>query len=105
MLFSTISFLVSTLPEYKSRNEANSKDHLIFDMIETVCTIWFTIEFLLRAISTPDKKTFVYSLLNFIDFLAIVPFFSTLILAALITHEVSENLGIFAIFKIIRILR
>lgn len=43
--------------------------------IEGVCVVWFTFEFLVRIVFSPNKLEFVKNLLNIIDFVAILPFY------------------------------
>ncbi|VDL88612.1 unnamed protein product [Schistocephalus solidus] len=49
-----------------------------FFIIETVCIIWFTFELLVRFASCPQKMTFFRNIMNFIDIVAIIPYFITL---------------------------
>ena len=47
----------------------------IMRMIEVGSIAWFTLEYVIRLCSSPDKRRFVKSFLNFIDLVAILPFF------------------------------
>ncbi|VDK71362.1 unnamed protein product [Dibothriocephalus latus] len=49
-----------------------------FFIIETVCIIWFTFELLVRFASCPHKMAFFRNIMNFIDIVAIIPYFITL---------------------------
>ncbi|UJR26305.1 hypothetical protein I4U23_007643 [Adineta vaga] len=51
-----------------------------FNTIEWICNSWFTFEIILRFIVAPSKKAFVFSVLNWIDFLGTFLFFFTYIL-------------------------
>ena len=67
--------------------------------IETVCIIWFCIEFFVRLISCPSKATFLKSPLNIVDFLAILPYFVDL-------YKISSNsTGFLRIVRICRVFR
>lgn len=44
-------------------------------ILEAVCTVWFTFEFLVRAVCCPDKLRFINNALNIVDFLAMLPFY------------------------------
>lgn len=48
--------------------------------LDTVCTIFFTIELIIRFIFAPEKLPFVRSAMNIIDLLALVPLYMQLIL-------------------------
>lgn len=56
--------------------------HSIFSVVETTCIIWFTIEYVLRLIVSPDRLMFMCGLLNAVDFIAIFPFYMELFLSA-----------------------
>ncbi|XP_075241034.1 potassium voltage-gated channel protein Shaw-like isoform X2 [Convolutriloba macropyga] len=43
--------------------------------METCCVIWFSLEFVLRFISCPNKLSFLKKWLNIVDFLSILPYF------------------------------
>ncbi|XP_076140020.1 voltage-gated potassium channel KCNC4-like [Alosa pseudoharengus] len=81
-------------------------------IIELLCIIWFTAEFLIRIISCPNKLKFVLNVLNIIDFLAILPFYVELCLGWSV-HElalrflrclpmVARVLRLLRIFKLMR---
>lgn len=48
--------------------------------VDTICTIYFTIELIVRFTFAPDKPRFVRSAMNIIDLLALVPLYMQLIL-------------------------
>ena len=43
--------------------------------VETCCIIWFSLEFVLRLFSCPNKLNFCKKWLNIVDFLSILPYF------------------------------
>ncbi|KAM3827497.1 voltage-gated potassium channel KCNC1-like isoform 2-T2 [Vipera latastei] len=43
--------------------------------VELFCVLWFTVEFVLRLISCPNKKKFLQSPLNVADFLSLFPIY------------------------------
>jgi len=49
-----------------------------FFIIETICIIWFTFEFVTRFAAAPDRLVFFKNIMNLIDLVAIVPYFVTL---------------------------
>ena len=94
-VLSCITLAVETLPKYSDKYNANLCQNqnengtspmdgisvcstLIsspFFIIQTICVSFFTIEFLLRFISTPSYFKFLLSILNWIDLGSIVPYF------------------------------
>ncbi|NWX86152.1 KCNG4 protein, partial [Nothoprocta pentlandii] len=77
-----ISLCVSTMPDLRAeedRGECSQKCYYIF-VIETICVAWFSLEFCLRFIQARSKCQFFKGPLNIIDFLAISPYYVSLIL-------------------------
>jgi voltage-gated potassium channel len=75
--------------------------------IEWVFTILFTIEYILRIISSPKPLKYIFSFLGIIDFLAITPTFMALFFKgsqALIVIRSIRLIRIFRIFKLARYL-
>lgn len=90
-----------------------------FQLIETVCNIWFTFELLMRFISCPSKLAFAKSFVNMIDFTATLSFYIDLLLPSILqstsqlssaaadsSHQMqTTNTDILEFFSIIRIMR
>lgn len=55
-------------------------EHPIFNYVENICVVYFTLEYLLRLWVAPKKLAFVKEFLNIIDLLAIMPFMFEVIL-------------------------
>ncbi|KAG7257565.1 hypothetical protein CRUP_000811 [Coryphaenoides rupestris] len=49
-----------------------------FFILETLCIIWFSFEFLVRLFACPSKAGFFGDIMNIIDIVAIIPYFITL---------------------------
>lgn len=75
-----------------------------FFIIQTVCVSYFTVEFLLRLISTPSYYKFVLTPLNWIDLGTIVPYYVFLGFS-LSRKESDLHPNTLVIFRILRILR
>lgn len=60
------------------QGECSQKCYYIF-VIETICVAWFSLEFCLRFIQARNKCQFFKGPLNIIDFLAISPYYVSLI--------------------------
>ena len=76
-----------------------------FFIIETICIIWFTIELTVRFISCPLKLTFLKSIMNVIDIVAIIPYFITLGTIIADEQKKSNQATSLAILRVIRLVR
>ncbi|XP_018599084.2 potassium voltage-gated channel subfamily F member 1-like [Scleropages formosus] len=84
ILISSVVMCMGTIPELQVEDaEGNPVEHPTLEVIETACICWFTVEYLLRLISSPNKLHFVLSFMNIIDFMAIIPFYVVLTLTSL----------------------
>ena len=70
---SCVAFVVETIPEIYASESAKA----VLSTIEAVCSILFTIEYLLRFFSAPDKIAFLKGVLNFVDLIAVAPWRNT----------------------------
>ncbi|GAA29847.2 Potassium voltage-gated channel sub A member 3 [Clonorchis sinensis] len=79
-----------------------------FFVVETVCIIWFTFDLLVRFASSPEKIAFFRNIMNFIDIVAIIPYFITL---GTMVHEESRSqnqamsLAILRVIRLVRVFR
>lgn len=71
-----------------------------FNTVEFICGIWFTFEFVLRIASSPNKREFITQPMNWVDFLAIWPFYLDLIPS--ITDPVIEILALTRLLRLFR---
>ena len=75
-----------------------------FFIIQTICVAYFTIEFLLRLLSTPSYWRFALSIFNWMDLGAIVPYFLVLGLG-LTSQEINFSGSSFVILRLLRAMR
>ncbi|XP_028652333.1 potassium voltage-gated channel subfamily A member 2 [Erpetoichthys calabaricus] len=96
ILISIVSFCLETLPVFRNDEDdvhtgpvnhqfsnSTSSYHSAsftdpFFILETLCIIWFSFEFLVRFFACPSKAGFFVNLMNIIDIVAIIPYFITL---------------------------
>ena len=120
IIISTIGLTMNTLQSMQQTDDnGNPIDNPKLAMVEACCITWFTLEYILRFASAPDKCQFVKGGMNVIDVLAILPYFITLFLLGGgdednedgEKEEEEEGGGgekirkMFQIFRIMRILR
>lgn len=129
ILISVLVSCIETLPElqekyhprkrHSCRNDSNQSDKEtnrtvncsstnefqnekeVFVVLETVCYTWFLFEYLLRLLCAPDRMEFLKSWLNFVDLLAICPFF---ILITVGNHRL-RTLSILRLTRLMRVFR
>ena len=125
ILISIVSFCLETLPIFRDENEDMHGGGVTFHtysnstigyqqstsftdpffIVETLCIIWFSFEFLVRFFACPSKATFSRNIMNLIDVVAIIPYFITL------GTELAERQGngqqamSLAILRVIRLVR
>ncbi|XP_019618231.1 PREDICTED: potassium voltage-gated channel protein Shal-like [Branchiostoma belcheri] len=71
-----------------------------FYVVESACAILFTLEYIIRFYSTPERWIFVKSPMSIIDILSILPFY-----IALCMPKDSEMNGVFVTLRVFRVFR
>ncbi|CAF4457353.1 unnamed protein product, partial [Rotaria sp. Silwood2] len=121
-VISCITLAVETLPNYNEKyGKLCEKENNItlsdsdsslclamfsspFFIIQTICVSYFTIEFILRLISTPSYYRFILSIFNWIDLSTIIPYF--IFLGIELHHkELELNGSLITVLRVLRILR
>lgn len=75
---------------------------LIYNLLETVCISWFSLELTLRFISCPNKLRFMLDILNLIDLAAILPYYLQL---ALGDQETADKTDAFILLRVSRLFK
>ena len=76
VVISTIGMCANTLPGLKVVDvDGELANNPLMELIEMICIMWFSLEYVLRLLGAPNKKAFLSNGLNFVDVLAILPYF------------------------------
>ena len=94
ILLSIIIFCIETLPILEDSFH-------VFFILNAVCSSWFTFEYVIRLIASPNKIKFLKGVLNILDLLSILPFYVTLSVA----KESAGSIGILRVMRVIRVCR
>jgi hypothetical protein len=121
-IVSCLSLAIESLPDYNNRYEkicqerANISANATyfprcsamftspFFIIQSICVAYFTIEFLLRLISTPSYRRFFLAFFNWVDLAAMVPYFIFLAIE-LSSENIGFNRSTFLGIRLLRVLR
>ncbi|KAL5261767.1 hypothetical protein ACHWQZ_G007462 [Mnemiopsis leidyi] len=112
ILCSIILFIAETEPYFKERIAIKTSTwYYVFFWGDAGCVMFFSADFLIRLVVWPGKLSFLKSVLNWLDFLAILPFFIMIITEYMIgadpTAESSADgsKGQFVALKVLRLMR
>ncbi|XP_029988383.1 potassium voltage-gated channel subfamily V member 2-like [Sphaeramia orbicularis] len=115
VLFSIVAIALNTVEELQSY-KINGKTHM--EWVEIFTIFFFTFEYLIRLSTTPDIKMFLNCGLNFVDLVAVMPYFVQIVCEALSNVEdlsaqedlrtmarVSKVSHVLKVLKLLRIFR
>lgn len=91
------------LQEIREHNKLATSVKNVFGQLEIAFISWFTFEYLVRLMASPQKWMFVRSFLNVIDLLAILPFYVELGLKN--SSEQTFSLAFLRILRLVRVFR
>ncbi|KAG9335737.1 hypothetical protein JZ751_004273 [Albula glossodonta] len=76
VLVSLVAMTLNTVEEMQYKTPSGQLSGKTYgEYVETFCIAFFTMEYLLRLVSTPDLKRFGRSMLNAVDLIAILPLY------------------------------
>jgi voltage-gated potassium channel len=102
LIFIVLSILVvmlESISAYRARFGA------AFSYLEWFFTITFTIEYILRIISSPDPKKYIFSFLGIVDLLAIIPTYLAIILPEAQPLIVIRSIRLLRIYRVLKLYR
>eukprot|EP00794_Sanderia_malayensis_P020508 gene20508-22526_t len=94
--------LIPVLYSMSHFKRTNSPQRAAILVLEVFTNAYFTLEFILRVICCPDKKSFVKSKMNWVDFLSLWSFYIDI---AVTDAKARRYTGLFAVFRIVKIFR
>ncbi|CAB4018577.1 Potassium voltage-gated channel Shal [Paramuricea clavata] len=97
ILTTVVSLILETVP--KEDGTWGSEHREDFNYSETICVVFFTIEYIIKLYSSPNRWTFVKQFSNIIDLLSILPFYFGIILGD------RGNSRFFVILRVLRVTR
>ena len=95
IIISVTTFCLETLKFFEHKD---SLQFQFLDYLESICVVWFTLEFFCRFVFCGDKVAFFKSVMNWIDFCAIFPFYLELMLR-------KNNMKTIVVLRVVRITR
>lgn len=84
VLFSIVALALNTVKEL---HKYRIKDRTHMEWVEIITIVFFTLEYLIRLVTTPNIKVFLKSGLNFVDMVAVVPYFIQIVSEAFCDAE------------------
>ena len=89
--------------DHREQDKVVIKRPRVWFVIDTCIIVWFSIEYIARLVSSPDKIKFVFSSLALIDLAAIIPYFLSLFLGG--SYAPAFSFTIMRIFRLLRVVR
>ena len=91
-----VIFCAETEPQFKSK--------LFWGPLETAVNVLFSLEYVLRLMSAPSCRDFVFSAFGIVDLFAVVPFYCNAIIK-LAGNEAVTSLSILTLLRVLRVFK
>ncbi|XP_035650469.1 potassium voltage-gated channel subfamily S member 3-like [Oncorhynchus keta] len=106
VLTSIVAMCVHSMPEFQilDENERHIEDPVLA-ILEVVCIVCFSAEFIIRLIVAPSPRKFLSNTLNIIDVASILPFYITLAFETVDDENSEENENLENVGKVVQVLR
>ncbi|XP_070788044.1 potassium voltage-gated channel subfamily V member 2-like [Pituophis catenifer annectens] len=86
VLFSVVGMSLSTVKEMQGKTTKQCMEHM-----ETACAIFFTLEYLMRLVSTSSPQQFFRAAFSAIDLVSILPFYTQVVFEYLYEEDSEDN--------------
>ncbi|KAA8584643.1 hypothetical protein FQN60_008428 [Etheostoma spectabile] len=94
VLVSLVAMTLNTVEELQYKTASGQLSGRFYgEYVETFCISFFTLEYLLRLVSTPDLKCFGRSMLNTVDLVAILPHYLQMVLECFEDQDIHLHSG------------
>ncbi|CAK6974613.1 potassium voltage-gated channel subfamily V member 2 [Scomber scombrus] len=94
VLVSLVAMTLNTVEELQYKTASGQPSGRFYgECVETFCITFFTLEYLLRLVSTPDLKLFGRSVLNTVDLIAILPHYLQVVLECFEDKDIHQHSG------------
>uniref|UniRef100_A0A667YMD6 Potassium voltage-gated channel subfamily V member 2 n=1 Tax=Myripristis murdjan TaxID=586833 RepID=A0A667YMD6_9TELE len=94
VLVSLVAMTLNTVEEMQYKTGSGQLSGRFYgEYVETFCIAFFTMEYLLRLVSTPDLRRFGHSMLNAVDLIAILPLYMQMTLECFDDEDTHRHSG------------
>ncbi|XP_029937827.1 potassium voltage-gated channel subfamily S member 3a [Myripristis murdjan] len=106
VIISIVAMCVHSMPDFQ-QVDLNDKEieNPVLAFFENFCVICFSVEFLVRLAASPSPRKFLCSPLNIIDFISILPFYTTWAFDIVDEGESPELENVGKVVQILRLMR
>ncbi|XP_008586559.1 PREDICTED: potassium voltage-gated channel subfamily V member 2 [Galeopterus variegatus] len=108
VLISVVALALNTVEEMQQRAGPGAGGgglRPLLEDVEMLCIAFFTLEYLLRLVSTPDLRRFARSALNLVDLVAILPLYLQMLLECFTGEDQQRGKTVGSVGKVGQVLR